>query len=222
MQPGMNARQVVEVKSRPMLYSGPMVRAILAGRKFKTRRIAKLPLPASIHQPMSWDWSDRKNLYEPLGGHLEAGIKWGVKCPYGLVGDRLWVRETWQSLAAMNQVHRSDDQIVYRATDPDWSVMDGWQWKPSIFMPRAASRIALRIESIEVERLHAITDEEIVCEGFRCIGHIPNCIGEFEGRFSTLRGLFSGLWNKINGPGSWEANPFVWVIGFSRIVEGSS
>lgn len=81
-------------------------------------------------------------------------------------------------------------------------------------MPRAASRIELRIESIEVERLQAISNEEIVLEGFEDLG---NGVGAFEGTRSTLRGLFSGLWNKINGPGSWEANPFVWVIGFSRL-----
>ncbi len=186
----MPTEQIKEVKSRPMLYSGPMVRAILDRKKTKTRRIAKLPLPSSATCPMS------------------------VKCPYGVVGDRLWIRETWQSLAAMNQCHPSDDQYVYRATDPDWERMKGWQWRPSIFMPRDACRINLRIESIVVERLHSITDAEIVFEGFRGIGE---GVGELDGEFSTLRGLFSGLWNKINGPGSWEANPFVWVVGFSVV-----
>lgn len=207
---------IKEVKSRPILFSGPMVRAILDGKKTKTRRIAKLPLPSSETYPMGWAWSDRKQLFEPVGSvfHLETAIKWGVKCPYGVVGSRLWVRETWQSLAAMNQCHPNDDQYVYRATDPDWETMEGWQWRPSIFMPRAACRINLRIESIAVERLQAITDEEIVCEGFRGIGE---GVGELDGKFSTLRGLFSGLWNKINGHGSWEANPFVWVVGFSVV-----
>ncbi len=201
---------IKEVKSRPMLYSGPMVRAILDGKKTKTRRIASLHLPWNDTYPMSWAWSDRKQLFEPVG----SVSPWGVKCPYGLVGDRLWVRETWQSLAAMNQCHPSDDQYVYRATDPDWDIMEGWKWRQSIFMPRAACRINLRIESINVERLQAITDEEIVCEGFRGIGE---GVGELDGKFSTLRGLFSGLWNKINGPGSWEANPFVWFVGFSVV-----
>jgi hypothetical protein len=103
----MKATQVVEVKSRPILYSGPMVRAILAGRKHKTRRIAK----------------------------------WGVKCPDGVVGDRLWVRETWAEDTANGQ------RRFYYGADED--VWEG-NWRPSIFMPREACRIELRIESIEV------------------------------------------------------------------------
>lgn len=185
----MKATQVVEVKSRPMLFS------------------AKLPLPSSIHQPMSWEWSDRKRLFEPLGsvGHLDSRMKWGVKCPYGVVGDRLWVRETCVVCADSNICYKADGK-----PDPWWGV----KWKPSIFMPREACRIELRIESIEVERLQSITVIEIVLDGFEDLG---KGIGAFEGTRSTLRGLFAGLWNKINGPGSWEANPFVWVIGFSRL-----
>lgn len=199
------------VKERPILFSGPMVRAILAGKKTKTRRIAKLPLPLNVHSPMAWAWSDRKKLFEPVGsvGHLDIEIKWGVKCPYGNVGDRLWVRETWQSLATMNQCHRVDDRFVYRASDPDWSVMEGWQWRPSIFMPRRACRIMLQIESIQVERLQAITEDEAIAEGAQCAG-FPASL--------TNRGAFASLWNKINGAGSWESNPFVWVVGFSRVA----
>jgi len=207
------------MKQRPILFSGPMVRAILDDKKTKTRRIAKLPLPWDSNSPMSWKWSDRKQLFEPVGivWHIKNELKWGVKCPYGVVGDRLWVRETWQSLAAMIQRHPSDDKYVYRATDPDCGIMDpiGWKWRPSIFMPRRACRIELLIESVKAERLQEITDEEIVAEGFRNLG---KGVGEFKGTRSTLRGLFSGLWNEINGPGSWEANPFVWVIGFSRLA----
>jgi hypothetical protein len=212
----MKSAVVDEVKSRPILFSGQMVRAILEGKKTRTRRISKLPLPSDSSEGMGWAWSDRKQLFEPIGyvGHLETGIKFGVKCPYGVVGDLLWVRETWQSLAKMNQCHPSDDQYVYRATDPDWETMDGWKWMPSIFMPRDACRVLLRIESIRVERLQSITDSEIVFEGF---GDVGQGVGEIDYKFSTLRGLFSELWNEINGKGSWEANPFVWVLGFSRL-----
>jgi hypothetical protein len=181
----MKSSAVVKVKSRPILFSGKMVRAILEGKKTTTRRVTN-----------------------------KTTLKWGVKCPYGVVGDRLWVRETWQSLAKMNHAHPSEDQYVYRATDPDWETTEGWKWKPSIFMPRDACRIHLRIESIRVERLQSITDSEIVDEGVRDVGH---GVGEIDNKFSTLRGLFSGLWNEINGKGSWEANPFVWVVGFSRL-----
>jgi hypothetical protein len=207
---------LVKVKSRPILFSGPMVRAILEGKKTTTRRVTKLPLPWDSDSPMTWAWSDRKRLFEPVGKvwHMKTALKWGVKCPYGVVGDRLWVRETFQSLAKMNHAHPSEDQYVYRATDPDWETTEGWKWKPSIFMPRDACRIHLRIESIRVERLQSITDAEIVDEGFRDVGH---GVGEIDNKFSTLRGLFSGLWNEINGKGSWEANPFVWVVGFSRL-----
>lgn len=158
---------------RPILFSGPMVRAILDGRKTQTRRVAK----------------DRDK-----------------PCKYGIAGDRLWVRETWQSAAAMGVCHASDDYFVYRATDPDWETCEGWQWRPSIFMPRKASRITLEITDVRAERLQDITNKDARAEGLARGTVYP-------------RMWFEDLWDSINAKRGfgWDVNPFVWVITFKKV-----
>lgn len=185
---------------RPILFSGKMVQAILEGRKTQTRRIIKYRDPR-------WEVSDDALTgkiwpYWPdyvHGGELDDS---NCICPYGQSGDRLWVRETWQYTGPeLND----EPGYVYRATDPDWASMEGWKWKPSIFMPRQASRISLEIESVRVEKLQDISEEDAIAEGSEAAGQL------------TAVNRFTNLWVKINGEGSFDANPWVWVIEFRRV-----
>lgn len=210
------------MKSRPILFSGPMVRAILEGRKTQTRRVVK-PQPNA-----GWKFNCFDSFYywwTPDGTCNLNGPHEGRKCPFGQPGDRLWVRETWaawdsvsdreasevdgtaQELAerGLNQAH-----ISYRA-DPR---MHADKWRPSIHMPRWASRITLEIESVRVERVQEISENDARAEG--CDGDCPIAyIPPYTTRPRVYH--YAHLWQSINGPGSWDANPWVWVIQFRRV-----
>lgn len=200
-------------KAKPILFSAPMVRAILDGRKTQTRRIIK-PQPDWIRPSCGGT--------DVWHGYCGSGPENGVRCHYGTVGSELWVRETWQ--------HGPDDSVWYKATDED--IVGGCykrMWKPSIHMPRVASRITLRITGIRVERVQDITEEDAKAEGVE-----PNWIGDLSGWNAdehgwihytrgienfpafTAKESFQSLWEKINGPESWAANPWVWVVSFER------
>lgn len=134
-------------------------------------------------------------------------------CPYGQPGDRLWVRETWNG-------DRMD--LVYRATHD--GPPPGGKWHPSIFMPRWASRILLEITNVRVERLNDISEEDAINEGiikdsdgFFIASDSPEAHHFLRQPHLTAKGAFHTLWESINGPGSWESNPWVWVIEFKRV-----
>ena len=167
------------MKERPILFSGPMVRAILDGRKTQTRRVVKI----GSYRPSG-----------PFGDH--AGY-----CPYGKPGDRLWVRETFFNEPNFHGVSAT----WYRADNDTFPGM----WKPSIHMPRRLSRITLEITAVRVESLNEINGMEAWREG--CPYH-PKADPEPEDMIAWYR----KLWESINGPGSWAANPWVWVIDFRR------
>ena len=175
------------MKERPILFSGPMVRAILDGRKTQTRRVVK-PQPDWIRPRVSDDGIAH--------GYCGSGPTDGIKCPYGTVGDRLWVRESWAKSGEVG------DATEYRADNPD---PIGAKWRPSIHMPRWASRIDLEITGIRVERLQEISERDAMAEGCE---YLTN---------SVARSNFVKLWISINGQDSWSANPWVWVIEFKRI-----
>lgn len=183
---------------RPILFSGPMVKAILEGRKTMTRRVVK-PAPEFGVEAASVQHEDgkAKAVFQSLSNC--SGIT--VACPYGRPGDRLWVRETFCHLGDENE-----NWFLYKADNPD--ALNGLiaTWKPSIHMPRAASRILLEITEIRVERLKDITASDCVCEGI-----------EFESDIFTTYNKFRRLWQSINGPESWAKNPWVWVIEFKKI-----
>jgi hypothetical protein len=213
------------MKERPILFSAPMVRAILDGSKTQTRRIVK-PQPVSVKLPPRTapeEWGDERIFWHRRGedaarrqdaGHhqfysapsTQAKFVEDV-CPYGEPGDRLWVRETWRD--GNGHPHH---ETFYRATtiapDPNWT------WRPSIFMPRVRSRIALAVESIRVERLHDISEEDARAEGVAIDMPQP---GGVLLRAMSHRHAFERLWCQINGPESWAANPWVWVVGFKRV-----
>ena len=200
-----------------------MVQAILDGRKTQTRRAVK-PQPAGEirrGEPDFNHWIDTK-YWERQNQKENRGIGTrGFACTYGQPGDRLWVRETWMDLqgTGIEIVTGSRERYAYGADTLRGSYGDdqrkcyGLKWRPSIHMPRAASRITLEITSVRVERLQDISEADAIAEGVRNSLHLPG------GRFA--RENFEHLWWTINGDGSWESNPWVWVIEFKRVEGGA-
>jgi hypothetical protein len=197
---------------RGILFSGAMVRALLDGSKTQTRRAVKMP--------PSWDcivYADWGNGWWPYRSDDGESPNYDnneipLRCPYGQPGDRLWVRETWAPHPDFPEsVHRG----VYRA-DPECKY-DVPRWRPSIHMPRWASRILLEIVSVRVERLQDIGNVDSHAEGVtiedRHMGGY--CAGEFLP--PSVR-AYRELWEQINGAGSWAANPWVWVVEFKRVT----
>lgn len=178
------------MKERPILFSGPMVRAILNGTKTQTRRIVK-PQPVHI---------------DGLGTVMNPSVITGNSCKHGKPGDTLWVRETWAHRALRVSGPEGYGCPVFRADDVDRRLPSGPynrvdRWRPSIHMPRWASRITLQITAVRVERLQDISEEDAIAEGV-----------EFGAKES-----YRTLWDSINGAGAWDANPWVWVIEFKRV-----
>ncbi|STR91329.1 morphogenetic protein [Klebsiella pneumoniae] len=230
-----------------MIFNAEMVRALLDGRKTQTRRIM-VPQPADdiergiFPNPEVIGWkSSRRHKHGSTTAHF---------CHYGKPGDRIWVRETWGVVShafsddglmidwvpdrPATAIHEMpfgngyySGYAIYAADgDFTWGDDDGYEdgrscWKPSIHMPRAASRILLEITDVRVERLNAISEEDATAEG----------VAQFRGGFwkhyqpgwtqhqLSARGSFVTLWKSIYGEESWNSNPWVWVIKFKRIEE---
>lgn len=186
------------MKERPILFQGEMVRAILDGRKTQTRRVLKV-------QPYADGCAAVNQDYHAM---ISAGPDYGCRNPYGAPGDRLWVKETFAKLKCNQEEPCLDcqncrDGRVFRADDHHRAM----KWKPSIFMPRWASRITLEITGVRVERLQDITETDARAEGVE--PYAPD-----DGRYVLG---YRELWEAINGPGSWAKNPWVWVIEFRRL-----
>lgn len=208
----------------PILMSGAMVRATLGDLKTQTRRVVKPQPPANVtafsvseggYQYLSgiWGQTDAAFVGEPIG------------CPYGNRGDRLWVRETWQSAAEMNVVAKADDYFLYKATDPDWSTFECWKWRPSIFMPRAACRLPLEITDIRLQRLQDISEEDAIAEGIDIFADgagftLPGPDGKTGPWHRNPEDAYQQLWDQLNAERGygWEVNPWVWAITFKRIT----
>ncbi len=227
------------MKERPIIFNAPMVRAILVGRKTQTRRVVKLvdTLPdgrglKAIKKPASLTCLplvDGKFQYSPYGGApYEPYPSVSEFCPYGKPGDRLWVRETWRidglsTKGALEIGRRHTDGLSFRSDMEGDRSCDDCPWIPSIHMPRWASRITLEITAIRVERLQDISEEEAEAEGV--YEHLGEPQVECDGQVrhfpdaSFVRGYLS-VWQSIHGPGSWDANPFVWVLEFKRVEDG--
>lgn len=200
------------MKEHPILFSADMVRAILEGRKTQTRRIMK-PQPHPLVQAV-----ERHNKSTYLGKiHLnewQNEIRGGWKCPYGESGELLWVRETFT-----NDANNQEKPIwVYKADAPNYTLNSGQRWKPSIHMPRIASRITLEIEDIRAERLQDISEEDAIAEGIEIFG-IAWKIYHKNHDYYTQEPIiaYKSLWQTINGWESWDQNPWVWVIKFKII-----
>lgn len=202
------------VKERPILMSSPMVRAILDGRKTQTRRVCK-PLVGATGVQDVYHRPDGQF----IGLHLPRGAGVGVTlpfhCPYGCIGERLWVRE---SFCLATGPGGPDDVLVLYKANPEDHVFD--KWKPSIHMPRIACRITLEITDVRIERLQAISEEAARDEG--CPGEnvkwsSPYIIGAHTDDGLLPSEQFRELWDSINGKKHpWTSNPWVWAITFKR------
>ena len=238
-----------EIKECPILFSAPMVRAILEGRKTMTRRVAK-PQPKMVtgSGKRVYESADFKKSWEDISGTGEGS---GYSdCPYGKPGNRLVVKETFYAygrwIKQFSATKNRDEWFfqdmttlegkAYKYADsPPENVEQkrvenavGWHKRPSLFMPYYASRITLEITGARVERLQDISEADAIVEGVKSFRPVPGD-GDPEtlfanymnkGRFSYRKAYFSfmTLWQSINGPESWNENPFVWVIEFKRIA----
>ena len=213
------------MKQRPILFSSAMVRAVLNGTKTQTRRVVK--------KSEECHCMDRHNSLQFLGYEEpmatgERVVNGSFTCPYGNVGDRLWVRETFAEVGCIGWPI-DKFQYNYRADYPEgrWEGSPDMcfdKWKPSIFMPRAACRILLEITDIRVERLNNISEEDAKEEGV--LHHLGNWLDyeaqkykttQFVFRCGSAKSSFKTLWDSINGHQSWNYSPWVWVISFKKI-----
>ncbi len=246
------------MKEYPILFKGDMVRAILEGRKTETRRIVK---PTVKGCTVGVYTTAGKVMLNDVVNVQEDGDPWtGIKCPYGQVGDRLWVRETWADTSGENGPMISyrakggcDRFLVNESYPVDYSLYPkcnftmwctdlrsgakGHNWRPSIFMPRWASRITLEIIEISVERVQDMDNDNAISEGINeywidyddggGYWNVPalwtNPDGKIIKKIQTEDPIeaFSNLWDSINkkrGFG-WDSNPWVWVVKFKRVEE---
>ena len=209
------------MKERPILFSGEMVRAILDGRKTQTRRVIKpQPMKLDTAQWFPGPPGDKRNAKHYANeSHLRKGLPIDF-CPYGIPGDRLWVRETWRTdkLGEGEYPVRKGQWIECRATPDIPPPTYPGRWRASIHMPRWASRIDLEITDIRVERVQEISPQDVCREGIR-----PTIPGGFEIDECDWIGAqqFKPLWDSINAKRGygWDMNPWVWVISFRRIGE---
>ena len=244
-----------------MIFNGEMVRAILNGRKTQTRRVMKVQPSDGFHPTHNgYDLDLNAHWYTPgvvdKNGYLQPAKKdvfgvadenEGYTCPFGAVGDRIWVRETWGVVS-----HELDEDGRIQPWSPDrpataihempfgngyytghaiyaadgeftWGDDDGYEdgrscWKPSIHMPRAACRILLEVTGVRVERLNSISQEDAQAEGMELTGWRPTYSDpDSGGEVWTPYDNFAQLWESIYGEESWKANPLVWVIEFKVV-----
>ncbi len=199
------------MKERPILFSGPMVRALLDGTKTQTRRILKLKPGFDVEERDDgtlWPWAE----------HPDCDDDVWMPCPQGEIGDQLWVRETWAyGIHAMAAERDEDGPFVYAADGTTQGRLCD-RWTPSIHMPRWASRILLDIKAVRVERLQDISEADAIAEGIeKTANGFWSLYGtaDVDGTYSP-RSSYRALWESISGPGSWDANPWVWVVEFQR------
>lgn len=212
------------MSEKPILFNGEMVRAILDGRKTQTRRVMK-PQPKKIHGLYCFFKGKSpyaKFSYQTLANFKKRAI---AECsPYGQKGDQLWVRETWRAYGDRGGLLRDQElahctgprDVMFKAT-ADEAEIALFDFRPSIFMPRWASRIQLSIKDIRVERLQDISEEDAQAEG--CSAEWGNVSApmeppEYDGH--SARDDFHALWDSINAKRGyeWDSNPFVWVVDF--------
>lgn len=215
------------MSERGMIFNAEMVNAILSGRKTQTRR------------PIKWKQTRFTEIAERDDGSLwpwaedcERGGDIWFACPYGEIGDRIWVRETWQVIhdhidESSHVEYRTHAPSIPKEKDRYWHTVyaehfgdesredRGFPWRPAIHMPRWASRILLEITDVRVERLRGLSEEDAKSEGI-----IPSAGGVLPGWEYRIN--FRDLWMDIYGTDNWEANPWVWVIEFKRVEGGAA
>ncbi|HGW5845088.1 TPA: hypothetical protein ACNIPC_002551 [Klebsiella pneumoniae] len=231
------------MKERGMIFNGEMVRVILNGRKTQTRRPVKFPV---LDKNLGCELAGNE-----LAGELSAGNY--LNSAFGKPGDRVWVRETWgvvsheldedgriqqwtpnRPATAIHEMpfgngYYSGHAIYAADGDFTWGDDDGYEdgrscWKPSIHMPKAASRILLEITDVRVERLNSIHDVDAMREGIQNLTTCSHADFGIPGVVNAQHPVraFQLLWESIYGADSWRANPWVWVIEFKRIEGGAA
>lgn len=217
------------IKERPILFSAPMVRAILDGRKTVTRRALNAQALKNIGYGVRLGECHELPTEGPL--HPNSVDYYNDFCPFGQPGDRLWVRETF-GLQVRHYGGGAGEHIVYRATNPDaiyCKSAEGQEypvkWKPSIHMPRHSSRILLEITDVRVERLQDISEEQALAEGiiphvrggWHWHPHDPSNVDDWhQFGFKSPAFAFQDLW--IGTGGDWDSNPWVWCVNFKRVT----
>jgi hypothetical protein len=221
------------MKERPILFRGEMVRAILAGQKTQTRRLVKFcklhsdygqPEPDRCYGDGAPDCRYLHVAYDGAG--MESMVTWHRHyAPYGVPGDRLWVKETWGEVShiddcnprrfAFVHIMGPDERcIIYR----EEAEREGFEWadnspedrwRPSIHMPRWASRLLLQVVAVRAERLQNISAADALAEGV--------LYADIDQQALPPRARYALLWDKIHGKGAWDANPWVWVVEFKRV-----
>ncbi|MGE8302829.1 MAG: hypothetical protein ACN6PW_00050 [Pseudomonas kermanshahensis] len=238
-----------QAKERPILFSGPMVRAIVEGRKTVTRRPVKEWQQPSLQEDGTWFATAQRHQRWGFGvsgadaASCAAELVSSAVCPYGRRGDRLWVREAWAQINVAQAPGES--WVVYR--DCDNRTDYGGPWRPSIHMRRRNSRILLEITDVRVERLQDISDDQAKAEGMvytdfgmqerpgkasidggktfhplkpqQASGWHAGDATHPDQCLDRARWAFANLWEKINGENSWDANPWVWVVEFKRVEQ---
>lgn len=239
------------MKERPVIFNSEMVRAILDGRKTQTRRVI-----ANVGHDNCLPLQKRTKTKDGIYTHVMDAHIYGL-CPFGMIGNRIWVRETWSDVnleGAPAVAYRADDEVYDLMENESLLDEDGafnyqdtrvskyqfatWHsdlisgtegnWRPSIHMPRWASRITLEITAVRVERLNDISEEDARAEGVRAIENnfgngpaycdylLPNLDDTAEW-YNRASDSFKSLWKSIYGAENWRANPWVWVIEFRRV-----
>ena len=223
-------------RERPILFADAMVRRLLAGEKTQTRRAIHPSLGERTHSPVLgldalWRWM--------TGRVSHVGDE--RRCPYGMPGDRLWVRETWCEVvpsAGVERRHPDDAHrgVRYRAT---WDRAHSLRWRPSLHMERWASRLTLEVTDVRVQRLQDISEEDAKAEGARYFGDLPSthpygldarwsmeeptsteqCLGTARHAFGSYVNQLHGgpRWNCNGLPQLWDLNPWVWAVSFRRV-----
>lgn len=226
------------MKERPILFSAPMIRALLAGTKTQTRRAIKTHRSddsfALVRHSARW-WP-----YRSEDGESEVmsdGCEYPYNCPYGVTGDTLWCRETWRYTADSLEESRAITEDITSGSAVDWRatyvddcmkelgfsyeealVAETFEtWRPSIFMPRWASRITLEITDVRVERLQDISGSDCLAEGVKQETRIDDGVPKHGDIWKQAKVRYRELWESINGAGSWDINPWVWAITFKRL-----
>ncbi|EMM5763738.1 TPA: hypothetical protein RUY73_002779 [Klebsiella pneumoniae] len=221
---------MTKITERGMIFNGEMVRALLDGRKTQTRRIVK-GTDSAVKFCKEWNINGEE-VFVVLGEKDHTGMNpvlGAISCPFGAVGNRIWVREAFRvhsratDVATLvykasernswtEQTHRVPVAVCNKPATPE-------KWTPSLHMPRWASRILLEITDVRVERLNAINEHDAQAEG------VAKLRGGFWKHYQpgwtqhqlSARGSFVTLWKSIYGDESWNSNPWVWVIKFKRI-----
>lgn len=196
------------MKERQIIFSGAMVRALLAGIKTQTRRVVKFRRGDQIEERDDgalWPWMyDEEN----------DSDSW-LRCPYGRAGDRLWVRETWAYHVQAQAAPRDEDSPLVYAADGQQAhqmrLCD--RWRSPIHMPRWASRITLEVAGVRVERLQDISTADALAEGVSV--HKDHHNKPRTSIYSPVQ-AYRDLYESINGADSWDFNPWVWVVEFKR------